>query len=134
MYNSRTLSDSGKAAAQSELVVAVPWHNLNSEFARKAKTFWHGDVSWRTATAYDATQAIVEGLRRINGSPDRQQLRQVLSSPDFSADGATGKVEFEPSGDRKVSPNVGVLVQVQPNPGSDLPYRFALPVVTIKQR
>jgi hypothetical protein len=73
--------------------------------------------------------AIVEGLRRINGNPDRQQLRQVLSSPDFSADGATGKVEFEPSGDRKVSTNVGILVQVQPNPGSDLGYRFALPVV-----
>ena len=129
MYNSRTLSDAGKAAAQSELVVAVPWHSLNSEFARKAKTFWNGDVNWRTATAYDATMAIVEGLRRINGNPDRQQLRQVLSSPDFSADGATGKVEFEPSGDRKVSTNVGVLVQVKPNPGSDLGYRFALPVV-----
>jgi branched-chain amino acid transport system substrate-binding protein len=130
MYNSRTLSDSGKAAAQSELVVAVPWHSLNSEFARKAKTFWNGDVNWRTATAYDATQAIVEGLRRINGSPDRQQLRQVLSSPDFSADGATGKVKFDPYGDRKLSTNVGVLVQVQPNPGSDLGYQFALPVVT----
>jgi branched-chain amino acid transport system substrate-binding protein len=130
MYNSRTLSDAGKAAAQSELVVAVPWHSLNSEFARKAKTLWNGEVNWRTATAYDATQAIVEGLRRSNASPDRQQLRQVLSSPDFSADGATGKVEFEPSGDRKVSPNVGVLVQVQPNPGSDLPYRFAPSVAT----
>jgi branched-chain amino acid transport system substrate-binding protein len=130
MYNSRTLSDAGKAAAQSELVVAVPWHSLNSEFARKAKTLWNGEVNWRTATAYDATQAIVEGLRRSNASPDRQQLRQVLSSPDFSADGATGKVEFEPSGDRKVSPNVGVLVQVQPNPDSDLPYRFAPSVAT----
>jgi len=132
MYNSRTLSDSGKAAAQSELVVAVPWHSsLNSEFARKAKTFWTGDVSWRTATAYDATQAIVEGLRRINGNSDRRdQLRQVLSSPNFSADGATGKVKFDPYGDRKVSTNVGVLVQVQPDPRSDLGYSFSLPVVT----
>jgi len=124
MYNPRTLRDSGKAAVQNELVVAVPWYIPNSEFIRKAKTFWNGDVNWRTATAYDATQAIIEGLRRINGNPDRQQLRQVLSSPDFSADGATGKVEFEPSGDRKLSTNVGVLVQVQPNPGSNFGYRF----------
>jgi hypothetical protein len=33
-------------------------------------------------------------------------------------------VEFEPSGDRKLSTNVGVLVQVQPNPGSNFGYRF----------
>jgi branched-chain amino acid transport system substrate-binding protein len=130
MYNSRTLSDAGKAAIQSELVVAVPWYSPNSEFARKAQKFWNAEVNWRTATAYDATQAIIEGLSRINGSPTRQQLRRVLSSPDFSADGATGKVEFEPSGDRKQSTNLGVLVQVQPERGSQLGYKFALPVAT----
>ncbi|HAJ61547.1 MAG TPA: hypothetical protein DCP31_21730 [Cyanobacteria bacterium UBA8543] len=125
MYNRRTLMDSGKAAAN-KLVVAVPWHNPDSEFARKADTFW-GAVNWRTATAYDAAEALVEGLRRINGSPDRQRLRQVLSSRDFSANGATGKVEFE-RGDRKPSTDIGVLVQVQPNPkpNPQIPYRFAL--------
>ncbi|HAJ62403.1 MAG TPA: hypothetical protein DCP31_26765 [Cyanobacteria bacterium UBA8543] len=125
MYNSRTLMDSGKVAAKGKLVVAVSWHSPNSEFAQKAQTFWKGAVNWRTAMAYDATQAMIEGLRRINGSPDRQRLRQVLSKPDFSAIGATGKVEFEPSGDRKPSPNIGVLVQVQPNPNGNFLYKFA---------
>jgi branched-chain amino acid transport system substrate-binding protein len=126
MYNPRTLIDSGEAAAKSELVVAVPWHSPNSEFAQKANMLWEGGVNWRTAMGYDATQAMVEGLRRINGSPERQRLKQVMSRPDFSAIGATGKVEFEPSGDRKLSTNIGVLVQVQPNPKGDFPYRFAL--------
>ena len=126
MYNPRTLIDSGEAAAKSELVVAVPWHSPNSEFAQKANMLWEGGVNWRTAMGYDATQAMVEGLRRINGSPDRQRLKQVMSRPDFSANGATGKVEFELSGDRKLSTNIGVLVQVQPNPKGDFPYRFAL--------
>lgn len=128
MYNPRTLIDSGEAVAKSGLVIAVPWHSPNSEFAQKAQTFWTGTVSWRTAMAYDATQAMIEGLRRINGSPDRDRLRQVLSRPDFSAIGATGKVEFERSGDRKFSPNIGVLVQVQPNskPNSNSRYSFAL--------
>jgi branched-chain amino acid transport system substrate-binding protein len=125
MYNPRTLSDSGEAAAKSELVVAVSWHSPNSEFAQKAQTFWKGAVNWRTAMAYDATQAMSEGLRRINGSPERQRLRQVLSRPDFSAIGATGKVEFDSSGDRKLSTNIGVIVQVQPNPNGDFRYRFA---------
>lgn len=126
MYNPRTLIDSGEAAAKSELVVAVPWHSPNSEFAQKANMLWEGGVNWRTAMGYDATQAMVEGLRRINGSPDHYRLRQVLSKPDFSAIGATGKVEFEGSGDRKFSPNIGVLVQVQPNPNGNFAYRFAL--------
>jgi branched-chain amino acid transport system substrate-binding protein len=130
MYNSRTLQDSGKAAAQSELVVAIPWYGPNSDFAQKAKKLWTGEVNWRTATAYDATQAIIKGLRSINGSPDRKQLRQALSRPNFSADSATGKVEFDQFRDRKLSPNVGVLVQVQPDPGSNLRYKFALPVAT----
>lgn len=126
MYNPRTLIDSGEAVANSGLVIAVPWHNPNPEFAQKAQTFWQGTVSWRTAMAYDATQAMVEGLRRINGSPDRDRLRQVLSRADFSAIGATGKVKFERSGDRQLSSNTGVLVQVQPNPMGNVGYQFAL--------
>lgn len=128
MYNSRTLLDSGENAVKGEMAIAVPWHNPSSAFAKTAENFWNGGVNWRTAMAYDATQALAEGLRRIHGTPDRRRLRQELSSPDFSADGATGKVEFEPSGDRKSFTNIDVLVQVQPNPNPDAkyPYRFTL--------
>lgn len=128
MYNSRMLLDSGENAAKGEMTITVPWHNPSSAFAKTAETFWQGGVNWRTAMAYDATQAMAEGLRRINGTPDRWRLRQELSSSDFSAEGATGKVEFEPSGDRKSFSNIDVLVQVQPNPnpGAKFPYRFTL--------
>ena len=124
-YNSRALKDSGEKAEKGKMVMEVPWHNPSSEFARKAEDFWKGAVNWRTAMAYDAAQAMAEGLRRMNGIPNRWRLRQELSSPDFSANGATGKVEFERSGDRKSSPNIGVLVQVQPDSKVESHYRFA---------
>lgn len=125
IYNSRALKDSGEKAAKGKMVMEVPWHNPSSEFARKAEYFWKGAVNWRTAMGYDATQAMAEGLRRMNGIPNRWRLRQELSSHDFSANGATGKVEFDRSGDRKSSPNIGVLVQVQPDPKVESHYRFA---------
>lgn len=122
IYNARMLKDSGEKAEKGKMVMEVPWHEPSSEFARKTEDFWKEAASWRTVMAYDATQAMAEGLRRINGSPDRQRLRQVLSSSDFSAIGAMGNVEFEPSGDRKHSSNIGVLVQVQPNSSGNFQY------------
>jgi hypothetical protein len=39
------------------MVLAVPWHILgdpNSPFPKAASQLWGGEVSWRTALAYDA--------------------------------------------------------------------------------
>lgn len=44
-------------------------------------------MGWRTATAYDATEAIVEGLSK---NPTRTELYNALSARNFSAEGATG--------------------------------------------
>ncbi|MBW4682535.1 MAG: ABC transporter substrate-binding protein [Microcoleus vaginatus WJT46-NPBG5] len=126
IYNARMLKDSGEKAEKGKMVMEVPWHEPSSEFARKAEDFWKEAANWRTVMAYDATQAMAEGLRRINGNPDRQRLRQVLSSSDFLAIGAMGNVEFEPSGDRKHSSNIGVLVQVQPNSTGNFHYGVPL--------
>ncbi|MEM9926933.1 MAG: ABC transporter substrate-binding protein [Cyanobacteria bacterium P01_D01_bin.50] len=105
------------------LVVAVPWFNSQSnqsEFERDALELWNTQVSWHTAMSYDATIAIVEGLRRIirNGkNPTAQELQKVLSAEDFFAQGAAGKIEFDRDGDRKITPEnndqIGVLVQVK---------------------
>jgi len=97
------------------MVVSVPWHrdaNRNmgkgNSFADKALKLWGGDVSPRTATAYDALQVIIAGLKEDS---TRQGLQKVLSNPHFSAMGATGKIQFSPSGQRQG----GVfLVKIEP--------------------
>ncbi|BAY13885.1 ABC transporter substrate-binding protein [Calothrix sp. NIES-2098] len=97
------------------MVISVPWHrdaNRNmskgNSFAEKAAKLWGGDVSPRTATAYDALQVIIAGLKEDS---TRKGLQKVLSNPNFSAMGATGKIQFSPSGDRQG----GVfLVKIQP--------------------
>jgi branched-chain amino acid transport system substrate-binding protein len=57
--------------------------------------------SWRTATTYDATKALVAALKQ---DPTRIGVQRVLSQPEFSTAGATGVVQFDPdTGDRKGS-------------------------------
>jgi len=53
-----------------------------TNFAQKAKEQWGGEVSWRTATSYDATQAFIQVL---SANSDRatviEKLRNVKISP-----------------------------------------------------
>ncbi|MGL5083119.1 MAG: ABC transporter substrate-binding protein [Microcoleaceae cyanobacterium] len=116
VYSPKILQNSGQNAVAGTLTVAVPWHRSEqSKFAQQAEQFWQAAVSWRTATTYDATQALIHAINQCGNSCHRRQVQQILSSPDFSAEGATGTVEFEPSGDRKLtSDELSVLVQVKP--------------------
>jgi branched-chain amino acid transport system substrate-binding protein len=103
------------------MVLSVIWHPAkytNKTFMADAKKLWGGYGSWRTATSYDAAKAAIAGLKY---STTREQLEKTLSNPDFSVDGATGKVEFQQSGDRNVR---GVLVKVQPGNNSGTGYDF----------
>ncbi|MBW4565870.1 MAG: hypothetical protein KME32_33265 [Mojavia pulchra JT2-VF2] len=77
-------------------------------------------MSWGTATSYDATLAIIAGLQKSN---TREELQKALHSPNFSVDGATGKIQFSPSGDRKDNPIF--LVKVQQKLGTNQ-YEFVL--------
>jgi branched-chain amino acid transport system substrate-binding protein len=100
-----------------DITMAVPWHPTafpNNPFASNAMQLWKKSVTWRTATSYDATLAIVKGLQQSN---TREELQKALHSPSFSVDGATGKIQFLPSGDRK--DNAVFLVKVQQKPGID---------------
>ncbi|MDZ7965094.1 MAG: ABC transporter substrate-binding protein [Nostoc sp. DedSLP03] len=101
------------------LIISAPWYPAafpNNIFPQKAQKLWGATVNWRTATAYDATLAIIAGLQRTNTNR-RDELQKVLHSPSFSVDGATGKIQFSPSGDR--TNNAIFLVKVQQIPGTD---------------
>jgi branched-chain amino acid transport system substrate-binding protein len=119
LYTFQTLQV-GKADVNG-LVLPVPWHPQaipGNPFVPNAVKLWGGNVNWRTATAYDATIAIAKGLKK--GS-SRDDLQQALHSSNFSVNGATGKIEFLPSGDRT---GTAILVKVQPSSKSATGYDF----------
>jgi branched-chain amino acid transport system substrate-binding protein len=119
LYRPQTLQIAGKTAQG--LVVAVPWHALgspNTEFPAAARRLWGGDVNWRTAMAYDATQALAEGLAK---NPSRSGIQVTLSQPSFNVLGASGSIKFLKSGDRNAAVQ---LVEVQPGDRSSYGYDF----------
>ncbi|MBE9143521.1 ABC transporter substrate-binding protein [Planktothrix mougeotii] len=103
------------------MVIAIPWHilaNPNSEFAQAANQLWGGDVNWRTATAYDATKALITAISK---NPTRTGVQEALSASDFTPEGATGVIRFLPSGDRNQPLQ---LVKVEPGNRSGFGYDF----------
>ncbi len=120
IYNRYILEKTGRNAQA--LIVAVPWHLLSSDtdtgFVESSRTLWQGDVSWRTATAYDAMHTIAAGLAE---EPSREGLKTALDDTNFSVDSATSPVVFLPSGDRR---QVSRLVQVKAGTQSGAGYDF----------
>lgn len=111
VYTLKTLEVGGRSAKG--LVVAVPWHIAapsSATFAQSSQALWGATVNWRTAIAYDATQALIAAIRQ---QPSREGVQQVLRNPGFTAPGASNPVRFLPSGDRDVTVQ---LVQVVPRP------------------
>ena len=121
LYN-RALLEETKANSQS-LTLAVSWHLLardtDAEFVRSSQDLWKGDVSWRTASTYDAVLAIATGLR---GDASREGLKAALDSEDFDLDTASGPLSFLPSGDRRRQ--VDRLVKVEAGTRSGAGYDF----------
>ncbi len=108
MYTFQTLKDGQKSV--DGLVLPVPWHpetNPGNTFPKNATKLWGGVVNWRTATSFDATQAVIAGLKQNN---TREGLQQALKSTSFSTPGASEDVKFLPTGDRAGKP---ILVQVK---------------------
>ena len=76
LYNPTILSRGNQAI--NGLVLAVPWQwNQNDSFASQAAKLWQGRISWRTATSYDATQALVTAFKNSPG--DRIGISQELN-------------------------------------------------------
>jgi ABC-type branched-subunit amino acid transport system substrate-binding protein/tRNA A-37 threonylcarbamoyl transferase component Bud32 len=92
-----------------KLIFSIGWHPLNSpnqEFTQQVRSLWEEEGNTRTASAYDATRAIVKALE-MQQEPSREGMQQALSSPGFSAWGATGTIQFNSphNGDRKNPPS-----------------------------
>lgn len=106
------------------LTVAIPWSSksaTNAPFAQAARKFWGGDVSWRTAGAYDAVYAVANGLEI---AASREGLQKALSEPDFVSATINGEVKFLPNGDRA---GQATIVRIKSSKGHVTGYDF-LPV------
>jgi branched-chain amino acid transport system substrate-binding protein len=107
VYTPKTLQLGGLAAEG--MVLAIPWHilgNPQAKFPKVANQLWGGEVNWRTAMAYDASQGLIAAIEQ---SPSKTGVQQALLAPNFAAQGASGAIRFLPSGDR----NQGVqLVEI----------------------
>ncbi len=118
-YTAKTLQIGG--AGSTNMAIAIPWHILadpQSNFPQASKQLWKGEVSWRTALAYDAATALIAALQ-VN--PTRGGIQKALSASDFSATGASGAIRFLPSGDRNRAVQ---LVTVQPGNRTSYAYEF----------
>ncbi|NEQ98592.1 MAG: ABC transporter substrate-binding protein [Cyanothece sp. SIO2G6] len=125
LYNAGTL-EQGQANAV-DMVVGVAWHRDGVSaalFPKEAQSLWGGPVSWRTAMAYDAVQALIEAIRTTAQPADTltaPMVQQALNNPNFAATGAAELVQFLPSGDRSLPPQ---LVMIAADPASQLGYTF----------
>jgi branched-chain amino acid transport system substrate-binding protein len=120
MYAFETLQK-GQADANG-LIVAVAWDPSQvkgSLYAKNAKALWGGSGSWRTAMSYDAAKVVVAGLQ---SAQDRKQLQKTLLSSTFLVKGATGTIEFLPTGDRN---KPGTFMKIIPGEKSGVGYDFA---------
>ncbi len=105
------------------MVSVVAWYpqeGFQNSFTANAQNLWGGAVGWRTAMAYDATKTAVVGLQVAS---NRRELQQALSNPNFVAEGATEKISFFASGDRRMR---GTTVKVQPGKVSGTGYDFVV--------
>ncbi len=126
VYTPKTLQIAGSPGE--DMVLAIPWHiksSPNSKFASTARQLWGGDVNWRTATAYDAAQALIAAIES-SPNPTRISVQTNLSDANFSTLGATDQVNFLSSGDRMSKIQ---LVKMQPSEN-----RFGYEFVPISDR
>ncbi|NER49415.1 MAG: ABC transporter substrate-binding protein [Symploca sp. SIO1A3] len=95
LYKAETLTQGGSAVEG--LVLAVPWIEEKSDYAETAEKRWKGKVGWRTATSYDATQALIKTL---SNNATRETVVKALDSVKLSCNETSGeKLRFWASGD-----------------------------------
>lgn len=99
------------------LVLAVPWYQLPDakaeNYSYRAEEQWIGRVSWRTASSYDATQALIEILEE---SIDREGIIDKLGDVKLSDKQTSGlALEFE-RGERQTEPLLVEVCSKAPKP------------------
>ncbi len=110
VYNQKILQDGGNAIKG--LVIAVPWfYQLPQakDFFIAANKLWGGVVSWRTATSYDATQAILEAIKASFPNPSRETVLQKLPQINLYSKQTSGNILQFQNRERQSLP---ILIQV----------------------
>jgi ABC-type branched-subunit amino acid transport system substrate-binding protein len=95
------------------LIIAIPWFRGTSaaeDFAKKSKELWGGDVSWRTATSYDATQAFIKALA-LSPNASRTTILENLQQVNLPANETSG-YPFQFTDDRERQ-GESILVKVK---------------------
>ncbi len=81
------------------LVLSIPWFReapKSKEFAQKSKDQWRGDVSWRTATSFDATQIFIESFKK-SSNPSLQTVLANLPQINILPKNTSGEeIKFDP--------------------------------------
>ncbi|MCW9682806.1 ABC transporter substrate-binding protein, partial [Dolichospermum planctonicum UHCC 0167] len=93
------------------LIVAIPWFRESSParpFAERSEQEWGGDISWRTATSFDATQAFIKAL---SNNATRTNLLEKLPSINLDRNETSGyQLKFTEERERE---GQSILVQVK---------------------
>ncbi|NEO69575.1 MAG: ABC transporter substrate-binding protein [Moorea sp. SIO3H5] len=109
--NYRTLKEGGQAVEG--LTMVVPWFRKApnaQDFSQAARQLWRGNVSWRTATSFDATQALIRALFQ---DADRELVLNRLRIINLVPSDTSGLgLQFTSQGERESEP---VLVEVVDN-------------------
>ena len=88
LYTNETLTSGGNNVEG--LIIAVPWFRETLQaksFAEKSARKWGGDISWRTATSFDATQALIKTL---SNNATRDTVLRDLENVSLSASETSG--------------------------------------------
>ncbi|MDB9450132.1 ABC transporter substrate-binding protein [Dolichospermum circinale] len=109
LYQGEILNSGGKNVEG--LIIAVPWFRGTSQaqsFAKKADKQWGGAISWRTATSFDATQALIKAL---SNNPSRSTVLRGLENVSLSANETSGyPLKFTPERERD---GQSILLQIK---------------------
>lgn len=73
--------------------------SITKNFYTNATKLWEDElgqgITWRTAMAYDTTNVIIKGLRKVSNGKifSRESLQKKLAKENFALEGATGLIK-----------------------------------------
>jgi len=109
LYTNETLTSGGNNVEG--LIIAVPWFGETLQaksFANKADKKWGGLISWRTATSFDATQALIKTL---SNNATRDTVLRGLENVSLTASETSGyPLKFTPERERE---GQSILLQIK---------------------
>ena len=89
MYQQTTLDKGGNWV--NGISLATPCINENHPYIRGAKSRWlQKAIYWRTASSYDATQALIEAINLSSNNPTRDEILNNLKSVTLPVDKTSG--------------------------------------------